>query len=105
MWTSSKRPSSNSRTSSGASNRLRMTSLVISIEQAGDAAFVGDPADRFGEQWRDGQAADLAVLGVGLAGADRIGDDQLAQFRFADPRRGAAGQHAVGAISDDFGRP
>src|SRR6476469_1354645 len=29
-----------------------------SIEQAGDRAFVGDPADRFGEQRGDGEAAD-----------------------------------------------
>src|SRR4051794_26538645 len=31
-----------------------------SVEQAGDRAFVGDPAHRFAEQRRNGEAADLA---------------------------------------------
>ena len=59
------------------------------VEQARDRAFVGDSADRLGEQRRDGQAADLAVLGIGLAGPDGVGDDQLAELRLGDARRGA----------------
>src|SRR2546423_9482706 len=44
------------------------------VEQARHRRLVGDPADRLGQQRRDGQPADLGALGVGLAGADGIGD-------------------------------
>ena len=41
---------------------------------------------------------------VGFARIDGVGDDQFAELGGLDARRGAARQHAVGAIGIDVGR-
>ena len=62
------------------------TGGVRLVEQAGDRAFIGDAADRLGEQRGDRQQADLLGLGHRRRGTNRIGDDQLGQRRAIDPR-------------------
>src|SRR4051812_37630153 len=75
-----------------------------SVEKAGDGAFVGDPANRFAQQGRDRQAADLAAGRISLPVPDRVRDHQLAELGLGDAGRGSPGQDAVRAISEHLRR-
>ena len=70
----------------------------MSVEQRGNAAFVGDPAHGLANDRGDAEDADA----VGLAGRgsrqDRVGDDEFGQGRIVHARHRGAGQDAVGDV-------
>src|SRR3546814_19488303 len=77
---------------------LPYTTLVRSVEQAGDRAFLADPPDCLADQRSDGQLADIAGDPYRGGRLDRVSGHQRGEGRRGDAGHRATRQHAVGDI-------
>src|SRR5262249_20076301 len=73
------------------------------IEQAGNRLLGGGARDRFPDQSRNRQQADIASDLDSLGRLDRVGNDQFLEAGGGDARDRAAREHAVGDVGIDRG--